>query len=82
MSANQSNLRRRGNTDIKWTVVVVVLESLGSKRLRSTSRNYFFFQTSIVFFPPFFKYYVVFQDRPEDYIGEDDIIDMSDVIVL
>ena len=25
MSANQSNPRRRGNTDIKWTVVVVVV---------------------------------------------------------
>lgn len=45
-------------------------------------QRFFFFQTSIVFFPPFFKYYVVFQDRPEDYIGEDDIIDTSDVIVL
>ena len=25
MSANQPNPRRRGNTDIKWTVVVVVV---------------------------------------------------------
>ena len=34
-------------------------------------------------FPPIFKYHVVFQDQPEDdYIGEDEIMDMTEVIVL
>ena len=34
----------------------------------------------IKFFPPFFKYHVVFQDQLEDYICEDDMIDMIDII--
>ena len=42
----------------------------------------FFFQTSTVFFSPFLKYHVVLQDQSEDCIGEDDIIDMIEVIVL
>ena len=42
----------------------------------------FFFQTTIVFFPSFFKYHVVFLDQLEDYIGEDDMIDMNEVNVL
>ena len=35
-----------------------------------------------VFFPLFFKNHIVFQDQPEDCVGEDDIIDMTEVIVL
>ena len=42
----------------------------------------FSFQTKTVFFAPYFKYDVVFQDHSEDYIGENDIIDMIEVIVL
>ena len=33
-------------------------------------------------FKPFFKHHVVFQDRSEANISEDDIIDMIEVIVL
>ena len=42
--------------------------------------SHVFFQSSTVFFPPFFKYHVVSQVQSEDYIGEDDIIDMTEVI--
>ena len=34
-------------------------------------------------FPPIFKYHVVFQHQPEDdYIGKDDIMDMTEVIAI
>ena len=33
-------------------------------------------------FPPIFKYHNVFQNHSEDYIGNDDIIDINEVIVL
>ena len=52
MSANQSNPRRRGNTDIKWTAVVVVVyfnktktfssfekESVGSTQFKDRDHN-------------------------------------------
>ena len=42
----------------------------------------FVFQTNKIFFPPVFKYHDVFQDHSEDYIGNDDIIDITEVIVL
>ena len=42
----------------------------------------FFFKTSTVFFPPLFKYHVIFQDQSEDCIDEDDIIDIAEVIVF
>ena len=45
-------------------------------------QRYFYFQTITVFFPPFLKYHVVFQDQSEYYIGEDEIIDITEVIVL
>ena len=35
-----------------------------------------------MFFSPFFKYRVVFQDQSEDQVGEDDIIDMIEVVAL
>ena len=38
------------------------------------TKGFFFFQTS--------KDHLVFVDQPEDYIGEDDIIDMTEVTVL
>ena len=37
-------------------------------------KGVFFFQTS--------KDHIVFVDQPEDYIGEDDILDMTEAIVL
>ena len=49
--------------------------------LRIISTKDFFSQTSSVF-PPFFKYFVAFQDQSEDDMGEDNIIDMIDVIVF
>ena len=43
----------------------------------------FFLKTSTYFFfLPFFKYHVVFQDQPKDYIGENGIIDTIDVTIL
>ena len=38
------------------------------------TKEFFFFQTS--------KNHIVFVDQPEDYIGEDDILDMTEAIVL
>ena len=49
--------------------------------LRIPLTKIFFFQASAVFFSPFLNYHVVFQDQSEDYIGEDEIIDMIEVIV-
>ena len=46
------------------------------------TKIFLFSQTCAVFFPRFFKYHVVFHYQSEDYIGEDDIIDMIEVIVL
>ena len=48
--------------------------------LKISPAKVFFFQTSTIFFPLLFKYHVAFQDQSEDYIGEDDIIDMNEVI--
>ena len=48
---------------------------------RIPSTKDFFFQTSIVLFPPSFKYHVIFQHQSEDDIGVDDIIDMIVVTV-
>ena len=51
--------------------------------LRILPTKIFFFQTSTVaVFLPFLKCHVVFQDQSEDYIGEEDIVDMTEVIVL
>ena len=50
--------------------------------LRIPPTKIFFFQTRAVFFPPFFKYHVVFQDQLEGYTDEDEIIDMIEVIVF
>ena len=47
-----------------------------------TIKIIFFFQTSAVLFLPFFKYFVAFQDQSEGYIGESEIIDTIEVIVL
>ena len=47
----------------------------------SSSHIDFFFKLA-VFFPPSFKYLVVFQDEPDEYIGEDDIKDIIEVILL
>ena len=33
-------------------------------------------------FPPIFEYHVVFQDDPEDYYIGEDVMDMTEVIVL
>ena len=38
------------------------------------TKGFFFFQTS--------KDHIVFVDQPEDYIGEDNILDMTKAIVL
>ena len=42
----------------------------------------FCYQTITVFFPLFFKNHIVFQDQSEDCVGEDDIIDMTEVTAL
>ena len=42
----------------------------------------FFKKLAHIFFLSFFKYHVVFQDQPKDYIGENGIIDTIDVTVL
>ena len=41
-----------------------------------------FFRGKLSVFPPIFKYHNVFQNHSEDYIGNDDIIDINEVIVL
>ena len=44
--------------------------------------GYLIKEKRVVFFPPFFKCDVVFQDKVEDYLSEDDINDMIEVIVF
>ena len=50
--------------------------------LRLHLQSFFFFQTSTVFFPPVFKYHIVFQDQSKDYVGKYFIIEMIKVIVI
>ena len=38
-----------------------------------------FFRGKLSVFPPIFKYHNVFQNHSEDYIGNDDIIDINEV---
>ena len=47
----------------------------------SAHKYFFSFKLAQCFFHDFFKY-VVFQDQPEDYVDQDKIIDMIEVIVL
>ena len=50
--------------------------------LRIPLTKVFFLSNQHDTFSPFFKYHIVFPDQPEDCIGEDDIIDIVEVIIL
>ena len=57
---------------------------LSSGSPATASQNFahnFFFQTSAMVFPEFFKYQVVFQDQSECYTREDEIIDTIEFFV-
>ena len=44
---------------------------------KNSSLNVFFFQTNAMFFPFLSAFNVVYQDQSENYVGEDDMIDVS-----
>ena len=46
------------------------------------AKDFFPIKLAQVFFPPFFEYHILFQDQSEENIGEDDVIDMIEIIVL
>ena len=50
--------------------------------LRILPTIFLFFRTGTVFFLPFLKYRVEFRNQSEGYIGEENISDMIEVILL